>query len=59
MYNEVRIFVENKPGKLSGVAERLGSEIYAKTQLLPLDFFQKNCSLLVKQSLAHEGLASE
>jgi len=25
MYNEVRIFVENKPGKLSGVAERLGS----------------------------------
>lgn len=25
MYNEVRIFVENKPGKLSGVAESLGN----------------------------------
>lgn len=25
MYNEVRIFVENKPGKLSNVAERLGA----------------------------------
>jgi hypothetical protein len=25
MYNELRIFVENKPGKLSGVAEQLGN----------------------------------
>jgi hypothetical protein len=25
MYNEVRIFVENRPGKLSSVAERLGN----------------------------------
>lgn len=25
MYNELRIFVENKPGKLSSVAERLGN----------------------------------
>jgi hypothetical protein len=25
MHNEVRIFVENKPGKLSGVVERLGN----------------------------------
>ena len=27
-----------------------------KTQLLPLDFFQKNCWLLVKQSLGYAGL---
>lgn len=34
------------------IAETLGSEAYARTPLLPVDFFQKNCSLLVKQSLA-------
>jgi glyoxylase-like metal-dependent hydrolase (beta-lactamase superfamily II) len=38
------------------IAEQLGTEIYDKTPLLPLEFFQKNCSLLVKHSLAHEGL---
>jgi glyoxylase-like metal-dependent hydrolase (beta-lactamase superfamily II) len=38
------------------IAEELGSEIYGMTQLLPLEFFQKNCALLVKQSMAHEGI---
>jgi len=38
------------------IAAALGAEVYEKTQLLPLDFFQKNCALLVKQSLAHEGI---
>jgi glyoxylase-like metal-dependent hydrolase (beta-lactamase superfamily II) len=41
------------------VAGRLGAEVHDKTQLLPLDFFQKNCGLLVKQSLQHEGIESE
>ena len=39
------------------IAEQLGSEICDKTQFLPLDFFQKNCWLLVKQSLKHEGIS--
>ena len=34
MYNEVRVFVENKPGKLSRVAELLGS---AGIDILALD----------------------
>jgi glyoxylase-like metal-dependent hydrolase (beta-lactamase superfamily II) len=38
------------------IAGQLGSEVYARTQLLPLDFFQKNCGLLVKQSLRYAGL---
>lgn len=42
------------PRELAG---RLGTEIHAKTPLLPVDFFQKNCSLLVKQSMAHAGIA--
>jgi glyoxylase-like metal-dependent hydrolase (beta-lactamase superfamily II) len=41
------------------VAGRLGAEVHEKTQLLPLEFFQKNCALLVKQSLQHEGIESE
>jgi len=41
------------------IAEELGSEVYEKTQLLPVDFFQKNCSLLVKQSLRHEGIGQD
>jgi hypothetical protein len=39
------------------LAEELGAEIHQHTPLLPLDFFQKNCGLLVKQSLKHEGIA--
>ncbi len=42
------------------IAEQLGSEVFEKTPgWLPLDFFQKNCNLLVKQSLKHEGLSAE
>jgi len=40
------------------IAEQLGAEVYEKTQLLALEFFQKNCSLLVKQSLRHEGMVA-
>jgi glyoxylase-like metal-dependent hydrolase (beta-lactamase superfamily II) len=53
-----RIVEEVKSGKPARqIAEQLGSEVYEKTPLLPLDFFQKNCNLLVKQSLKHEGIA--
>lgn len=42
------------------IAEQLGSEVFEKTPgWLPLDFFQKNCNLLVKQSLKHEGISPE
>jgi len=42
------------------IAEELGSEVFEKTPgWLPLEFFQKNCNLLVKQSLKHEGIAPE
>ena len=52
-----RIIDEAKAGKtIRQIAEELGSEAYDKMPLLPLDFFQKNCGLLVKQSTSHEGL---
>jgi len=55
-----RIVGEIKAGKPSRqLGEELGAEIHAKTPVLPLDFFQKNCSLLVKLSMKHEGLAGE
>ncbi len=55
-----RVVTEIRSGKtVRALAEELGSEIYAKTQLLPLQFFQKNCGVLVKQSLRHEGIEVE
>jgi glyoxylase-like metal-dependent hydrolase (beta-lactamase superfamily II) len=38
------------------IAERLGSQVFEKTPLMPLDFFQKNCGILVKNSLRYEGV---
>jgi len=56
-YHE-RIVTETKAGKPARqIAEELGAEIHRQTPVLPLDFFQKNCSLMVRQSLKHEGLA--
>lgn len=53
----LRIVSEAKAGRSPReIAEGLGSEVHEKTRLLPLEFFQKNCSLLVKQSLRHEGI---
>ncbi len=55
-----RIVDEAKAGKsVRQIAEELGGNVYENTQLLPLEFFQKNCGLLVKQSLRHEGLEPE
>jgi glyoxylase-like metal-dependent hydrolase (beta-lactamase superfamily II) len=53
-----RIIAEAGAGKAARqIAEELGADVYQKTQLLPLEFFQKNCGLLVKQSLRHEGIS--
>ncbi len=41
------------------IAQVLGADIYERTGQLTLDFFQKNCSLLIKNSLRHEGLATD
>jgi 2-aminobenzoylacetyl-CoA thioesterase len=58
-YHE-RIVAEANAGRpMRQLAEELGSEIYRQTPTLPIDFFQKNCGLLVKQSLKHEGIAAE
>ena len=56
-YHE-RIVSEFRAGKAPGdIAAQLGAEVYEKTQLAPLEFFQRNCVLLLKQSLRHEGLS--
>jgi 2-aminobenzoylacetyl-CoA thioesterase len=55
LYHE-RIIAETKAGKpMRQLAEELGAEIHPRTPMLPLDFFQKNCGLMVKQSLKHEA----
>jgi glyoxylase-like metal-dependent hydrolase (beta-lactamase superfamily II) len=41
------------------IAEELGGDVYERTRQLTLDFFHKNCALLVKQSLQHEGIGVE
>jgi glyoxylase-like metal-dependent hydrolase (beta-lactamase superfamily II) len=41
------------------IVRALGSAAYEQTRLLPLDFFEKNCKLLVQRSLAHEGITVE
>jgi len=52
-----RIVDEVKAGKpFRELAEQLGTEIHAKTGALPVDFFQKNCGLLVKHSMKHEEI---
>ena len=52
-----RIVAEAAAGKpVRQIAEELGAEIHAQAAVLPLDFFQKNCGLLVKQSLKQEGI---
>jgi glyoxylase-like metal-dependent hydrolase (beta-lactamase superfamily II) len=55
-----RIADEAKSGKsVREIAGGLGSDVYEKTQLMPLEFFQKNCGILVKNSLRHEGIETE
>lgn len=55
-----RIVADAREGKGAGeIAEKLGSEVYEKTQLASLNFFQKSCGILVKQSLKHEGMIDD
>jgi 2-aminobenzoylacetyl-CoA thioesterase len=55
-----RIVAETKAGKPARqLAEELGAEVHQHAPLLPVDFFQKNCGLMIKLSLRHEGLAEE
>lgn len=50
-----RILEEAASGKSPReIGESLGQEIYDRTPLLPLEFFQKNCGLMAKLSLKHE-----
>jgi len=57
-YHE-RIIAETKAGQsVRQIAEQLGTEIHRQIPVLPLDFFQKNCGVMVKQSLKHEGIGS-
>ena len=52
-----RIVAEARSGNsVRQIAEQLGAEVHRQTQLMPLDFFQKSCGLLVKQSLRYEGI---
>ena len=52
-----RIIGEIRAGRPAReLAEQLGSEAYQQVRLLKPDFFQKNCMILVKQSLRHEGM---
>jgi len=55
-YHE-RIVNAARAGKdIAGISEELGREVYERNQMMPLEFLQKNCSLLVKMSLKHEGM---
>jgi hypothetical protein len=56
MYNEVRIFVENKPGKLSGVAERLGN---AGVDILAMELADEGQYGVVKILTAKPELARD
>lgn len=52
-----RIVSEARAGRgVREIAEELGAEVHAKSALLPLEFFQKNCGLLVKNSLRYAGI---
>jgi glyoxylase-like metal-dependent hydrolase (beta-lactamase superfamily II) len=58
-YHE-RIVNEVKAGQSpEEIAAQLGTEVYEKTQLLDVDFFKKNCALLVNQSMKYAGLDSK
>ncbi|HLB72682.1 MAG TPA: MBL fold metallo-hydrolase [Sedimentisphaerales bacterium] len=51
-----RILAETKQGKCSEmIGDELGAEVYQKNQLMSENFFQKNCALLVKQSIKYAG----
>jgi glyoxylase-like metal-dependent hydrolase (beta-lactamase superfamily II) len=55
-----RILAETEEGKCSEmIGNELGSEIYEKTQLMSEGFFQKNCALLVKESIKYAANSNQ
>jgi 2-aminobenzoylacetyl-CoA thioesterase len=51
--------VEDQGKGTDVIAAELGAEVYKKTQLLDVKFFQKNCEQLVKQSVKYADKNSE
>ncbi len=52
-----KIVADRAAGKsVREIAEGIGAGIYEKSPMMPLDFFQKNSGLLVKQSLRFAGV---
>ncbi len=52
-----RIIGEYKAGKTAPlITEQLGAEAFENIGLLDRKFYEKNCALLVKMSLKHEGI---
>ena len=58
-YHQRILDLRDQGSSLREIAEKLGEEVYEKTQLLPLDFFQKNCGILVKLSFRHAGISDD
>jgi hypothetical protein len=56
-YHQRILDAANAGQSVRQIAETLGTEIHQQLQTMPLDFFQKNCGLLVKQSLRFAGIA--
>lgn len=58
-YHE-RIVAAARAGQsVKTIADTLGAEVHAQSPLMPVEFFQKNCALLVKNSLRHAGIQVE
>lgn len=54
-----RIVAQVQAGRTVGeLAAILGAEIHRQAPVFPVDFFQKNCRLLIQQSLAHAGISA-
>ena len=52
-HGRIRQATEGQSKDASMIAAELGAEVYEKTQLLNLEFFQKNCEQLVRQSVKY------
>lgn len=58
-YHDYIVTQAKSGASVQTIAEELGADVYERTGQLSLDFFHKNCALLIKNSLQHEGLASD
>ncbi len=55
-YHENIVAKAKAGASVQAIAEELGADVYERTGQLSLDFFHKNCALLVKNSLQHEAM---